>query len=190
MKKQIELRERKVEYTLRVSKRARRMRLAIYCDGSFVVTAPRSASENIIEQFIMQKSNWIIDRLEYFKDFSGQVFAKGTKKDYIKYKEQALALAQNRLSYFNRIYGFGFNKINIKNQKTRWGSCSRKGNLNFNYRIALIPERLADYIMAHELCHLKEFNHSQKFWSLVSLAIPDYLEIRSELRNKKQKVGK
>lgn len=182
MKKEIELHKKKVEYTLRVSKRARRMRLAIYCDGSFVVTAPRYASENIIEQFIIQKSQWIIDKLEYFKSFSGLVVLKSSKKDYIKYKEQALALAQNRIEHFNKIYGFKFNKINIKNQKTRWGSCSKKGNLNFNYKIALISERLADYIIVHELCHLKEFNHSKKFWNLVAKSIPDYLKIREELK--------
>ncbi len=182
MKKQIELRKNKVEYTLRVSKRARRMRLAVYCDGSFVVTAPRNISESIIEQFIIQKSQWVIDKLEYFRNVSGQVLAKGTKKDYTEHKDKALALAQKRIEYFNKIYGFEFNKINIKNQKTRWGSCSKKGNLNFNYKIVLIPERLADYIIAHELCHLKEFNHSQKFWNLVAKIIPDYLEMRKELK--------
>jgi hypothetical protein len=182
MKKRIELHKKKVEYTLRVSKRARRMRLAIYCDGNFVVTAPQNISENIIEQFIIRKSQWIIDKLEYFKSISGQVFARGTKKDYIRYKDQALVLAQKRIEYFNRVHGFTFNKINIKNQKTRWGSCSKKGNLNFNYKIVLLPERLADYIIAHELCHLKEFNHSQKFWNTVAQMIPDYLEIRDELK--------
>jgi len=182
MRKRIELHKKKVEYTLKVSKRARRMRLAIYCDGNFVVTAPRDVSENIIEQFIIRKSQWIIDKLEYFKSISGQLFAKGTKKDYAEYKDQALALAQERIECFNKIYGFKFNKINIKNQKTRWGSCSRKGNLNFNYKIALLPERLADYIIVHELCHLKRFNHSQKFWNLVAKAFPDYLDIRNELK--------
>ena len=182
MKRKIELHKNKVEYTLKVSKRARRMRLAIYCDGNFVVTAPQNMSENIIEQFIIRKSQWILDKLDYFKSISGRVFAKGTKKDYAKYKDQALVLAQQRIEYFNKDYGFKFNKINIKNQKTRWGSCSRKGNLNFNYKIALLSEKLADYIIIHELCHLKEFNHSQKFWNLVAKMMPDYLEIRNELK--------
>ena len=75
-----------------------------------------------------------------------------------------------------------FNKINIKNQKTRWGSCSKKGNLNFNYKIALLPQHLADYIIVHELCHLGEFNHSRSFWNLVAKVFPEYLGIRNELR--------
>jgi len=181
MKRKIELHKNKVEYTLKVSRRARRMRLAVYCDGNFVVTAPHSVSENIIEQFIIRKSQWIIDKLEYFKSISGQVFAKSTEKDFVEYKDRALVLAQKRVEYFNQAYGFKFNKINIKNQKTRWGSCSRKGNLNFNYKIALLPERLADYIIVHELCHLKEFNHSQKFWNLVAKAMPNYLDIRRDM---------
>jgi hypothetical protein len=147
-----------------------------------VVTAPRNISENVIEQFIIKKSQWIIDKLEYFKNIPGQVFAGAVKKDYRVFKGQALILAQKRIEYFNKIYGLKFNKISIKNQKTRWGSCSIKGNLNFNYKIALLPERLADYIIVHELCHLKEFNHSPKFWSLVFKMVPDYLEARKELK--------
>ncbi|PIP23438.1 MAG: hypothetical protein COX90_01110 [Candidatus Nealsonbacteria bacterium CG_4_10_14_0_2_um_filter_38_17] len=71
----------------------------------------------------------------------------------------------------------------MKNQKTRWGSCFKKGNPNFNYKIALLSQRLADYIVVHELCHLGELNHSQKSWNLVAKAVPDYPEIRDELKN-------
>jgi len=110
---------------------------------------------------------------------------KSDKGDYLKYKENALALAENRIRYFNKIYQFWLNAINIKNQKTRWGSCSRKGNLNFNYKIALLPLQLADYIIVHELCHLGEFNHSRKFWDLVGKTIPDYGLLRNELRKGK-----
>lgn len=182
MKKKIELDKKKVEYTLKVSRRARRMRLAIYCGGDFVVTVPRNMRESIIEKFIIEKSQWILGKLEYFKSFSAQPAKKGAKKDYEEYKGRALALVIKRIEYFNKIYGFKFNKISIRNQKTRWGSCSIKGNLNFNYKIALLGEKLADYIIVHELCHLKEFNHSQKFWNLVAEAIPDYRQIRKELK--------
>jgi predicted metal-dependent hydrolase len=181
MKKRIELHRKKVEYTLNVSKRARRMRLAIYCDGAFVVTAPESMSSNLIEKFIIQKSQWIVEKMDYFKSVSRFVF-KSSEADFLKYKGDALILAEDRIAYFNKIYGYSFNKINIKNQKTRWGSCSKKGNLNFNYKIALLPSRLSDYIIVHELCHLKEFNHSQKFWNLIARAIPDYQSIKDELR--------
>jgi predicted metal-dependent hydrolase len=103
---------------------------------------------------------------------------------FLTYKDKAYSIALERLSYFNSIYGYRWNKITIKNQKTRWGSCSRKGNINFNYKIVLLSLDCIDYIIVHELCHLKEFNHSKDFWSLVEEAIPNHLEIRRELRTK------
>lgn len=182
MKKQIELHKRKIDYTLRLSKRARRMRLAIYRGGAFVVTAPQFENQNIIEQFIIKKSQWILDKLDYFKKFSDISLVKSDKKYFSEHKKVALALAEERIEHFNNIYKFKFNKINIKNQKTRWGSCSSKGNLNFNYKIALLSQQISDYIIVHELCHLGEFNHSQKFWNLVAKTIPDYLEIKNKLK--------
>ena len=70
----------------------------------------------------------------------------------------------------------------MRNQRSRWGSCSRSGNLNFNYRIASLRPELQDYIVVHELCHLKEFNHKEGFWALVALTVPDWQTLRAELR--------
>ncbi|HLC99833.1 MAG TPA: M48 family metallopeptidase [Patescibacteria group bacterium] len=183
MKKQIRLREKDIEYTLRTSNRARRMRLAIYCDGDFVVTVPSGMRPGLVEQFILTKSQWILDKLEYFSSLGKKFFTKTSGGDFFKHKEEALFLAENRIRYFNAIYQFAFSSINIKNQKTRWGSCSKKGNLNFSYKIALLPQQLSDYIIVHELCHLGEFNHSKKFWNLVEKTVPDYLALRTELKN-------
>ena len=104
------------------------------------------------------------------------------RRRYLKYKETAREFISRRVGYFSNIYGCTVNRISVRDQRTRWGSCSRKGNLNFNYKIVLIPEKLADYIIVHELCHLKEFNHSKRFWALVGQTLPDYAEIRRELR--------
>ena len=112
-----------------------------------------------------------------------RVSLKGRKKEYLQYREMARALARERAGHFARAYGFSFRKIFIRNQKSRWGSCSKSGNLNFHYKIALMPSRIADYIIVHELCHLAEFNHSKKFWELVARTIPDHKRIRKELRN-------
>jgi len=102
--------------------------------------------------------------------------------EYLKYKKETLHMAEEKLLYFNQFYNLKWNKIFIKNQKTRWGSCSKQGNINFNYRIIFLPQKMADYIIVHELCHLQEFNHSADFWNLVAKVIPDYKEIRQELR--------
>lgn len=158
------------------------MRLTVYRGGEIVVTAPQDINQNFVEQFIHRKSKWILDKIEYFKQFSGLILPKGGKREFLMLKNQALLLAVERIKYFNDVYKFKFNNISVKNQKTRWGSCSSIGNLNFNYKIASVPQRLSDYIIVHELCHLGEFNHSQKFWNLVARAIPDYLELKKELK--------
>lgn len=109
---------------------------------------------------------------------------KGSKSEYLKYKNQALELVRNKLEHFNKFYNFKYNKVTVRNQSTRWGSCSKSGNLNFNYKLALLPENLVDYVVVHELCHLGEFNHSKNFWDLVARMAPDYKERRQELRIK------
>jgi len=175
-----------VSYTLKRHPRARRIRLAVYCDGSCVVTAPVSVSERLVEKFVAEKSSWIREARERFSALSHIIFVKKNKKaqreEYIATKTRAFALATERIAKWNAHYGFTFLNICIKDQKTRWGSCSKRGNLNFNYKIALLPEKLADYIIVHELCHLGEFNHSRAFWALVGETIPDYRALRSELR--------
>lgn len=108
---------------------------------------------------------------------------KGSTKKYLLHKESARKLVHERLEYFNQFYGFKYNKVAIRNQKTRWGSCSKRGNLNFSYKLALLPPHLADYIIVHELCHLKEFNHSQAFWDLVAQQFLDHKELRKKLKN-------
>ncbi len=182
MEKKITLKNKKISYTLKKSKRARRMRLAVYCDGAVVVTTPFDLKENIVERFLREKSQWVFSKLDFFKQFEDKSITKYSHEDYLKFKKDAYILAENRLEYFNKTYKLKYNKISIKNQKTRWGSCSKKGNLNFNYKIVLLPKNLADYIIVHELCHLKEFNHSKKFWNLVSKVMSDYLDIRKNLK--------
>ena len=108
---------------------------------------------------------------------------KGSAND-AAVRATARALAHARLSHFNQYYGFSYSRVFIRNQKTRWGACSAKGNLGFNYRIAFLPPELADYVIVHELCHLGQFNHSRAFWELVEQQIPNHKELRHELRTK------
>jgi predicted metal-dependent hydrolase len=180
--KEIELQDKKVQYTLRLSTRAKRMRLAIYHNGAFVVTAPRLASFGVIENFIFRKAEWVLRKLKNTRRVPEKIFYKSTKKEYATYKEKARALAHDRMRHFNTIYNFSWERVAIRNQKSRWGSCSQKGNINFNYKIALLPAHLADYVIVHEMCHLKEFNHSQKFWDLVARVFPNHTELRKELK--------
>ncbi|MEI6480632.1 MAG: M48 family metallopeptidase [bacterium] len=108
---------------------------------------------------------------------------RARREGLLRYGEEARGLALSRLEYFNQFYNFKYGTVRIKAQTTRWGSCSSKGNLNFNYKMALLPPHLVDYLVVHELCHLGEFNHSQNFWDLVGKTIPNYLELRAELKS-------
>jgi predicted metal-dependent hydrolase len=172
-----------IPYSIRLSARAKRMRIAVYSDSSVVLTLPHGLNFGAAEKFIAQKFSWIVKSLRRFEPFRHRVIIKSGRREYNKYRDGALALAKQKVLQWNQIYNFNINRVNIKNQKTRWGSCSKKGNLNFNYKIVHLPEKLVDYLVVHELCHLKEFNHSKNFWALVANAIPDYKALRSQLRS-------
>jgi predicted metal-dependent hydrolase len=181
MEKEIELQNRKIKYFQKYSKRSKRIRLAIYPGGKIVLTSPSNVADGFVNNFMIKKAQWIITKYDNLKLLSPKT---ANPEEYNNYKQKASDLAHSRLEYFNQTYGFKYNKVSIKNHTTLWGSCSKKGNLNFNYKIALLSPRQSDYIIVHELCHLKEFNHSKRFWDLVAQTIPDYKQIRLELKGK------
>ena len=104
-----------------------------------------------------------------------------TDDDIRKMKDEAKRVIPDRVKYYAGIMGVTFGKITIKNQKTRWGSCSSKGNLNFNCLLMLTPDKVRDYVVIHELCHLKQMNHSKMFWAEVEKVMPDYKVYRQWL---------
>jgi hypothetical protein len=172
-------------YRLRLSRRARRLRISIAAGGEVTVTRPWFVSERTARAFISQQAAWIKKHLVRLNDINvNSLRPGGTKADYQARKGEALAIVTERLAYFNQTYGFVWTRITIKNQKTRWGSCSRRGHLNFNYCLAALAPELRDYIIVHELCHLREFNHSPRFWNLVARVLPDYKERRRRLRGR------
>lgn len=180
--KKIIINSHEIEYQLRRNKRSRRLRLSVYPDSSVVVTLPYRVNETIAENFLREKSAWLLDKILKIR-VSGQVVSlKASKADFLKNKKKALDFVIERTAFWNRFYNFKYRKISVKNQKTRWGSCSRKGNLNFNFKLLFLPGHIADYVIVHELCHLQEFNHSSRFWKQVARTVPDYLAIRRELR--------
>ena len=114
-----------------------------------------------------------------------RVRRKASKKSKDEFKllaPHARVLVHERLEHFNRHYGYIFGKVFIRNTRSRWGSCSSRGNLGFNYRIVKLPPALQNYIVVHELCHLKEFNHSPQFWALVAEQVPNWKALRANLR--------
>lgn len=181
--KELNINNQKINYSLRTSRRSRFMRLSIYGDGSLVVTKPYRVNENMVEHFLMQKIDWIISKIGVISKLKNPGLNRNNKKHYFENKEAALKLVNEKVAEINKYYQFNHNRICVRNQITRWGSCSKKGNLNFNYKLLFLTPGLCDYIIAHELCHLKEFNHGEKFWRLVEKVVPDYKEKRKELKN-------
>jgi predicted metal-dependent hydrolase len=172
----------KISYILRRSKKSKRVRLQVHSDGRIVVTSPFRIRRSMVENFISDKIKWIESKINYFNGIKNGVGLTFSRNDYKKHKKRASIFLSERVNFYNKFYKFSFNKICIKNQKTRWGSCSRKGNINLNYKILFLPKELQDYIIVHEICHLKEMNHKDRFWALVSQTFPNHIEIRKKLR--------
>ena len=178
----MELRGNKIQYVLKRSSRVKNIRLAVSFDG-VVVTAPSLCDENFIEDFIAKNSAWINGKLKSFSELERKTVIRTNRRDYLRNKEKARRMIKERIAHFNKFFGFKFNRVAIRNQKTLWGSCSGDGNLNFNYALVKINPDLADYVVVHEMCHLWHFDHSRDFWDLVGRAIPDYKKKRKELKS-------
>ncbi len=111
------------------------------------------------------------------------LFRTRSRKLYLANREAARAMVVARVNHFNIHYKLPVGRIAIRNQKSRWGSCSRKGNLNFSYKLAFLPPELRDYVIVHEICHVQEFNHGRGFWDLVGQTVPEYKALRKKLRD-------
>jgi predicted metal-dependent hydrolase len=157
---------------IKKSTRASRVRLTVRRDGTVLLTQPLHMSIETVLQFARQKEDWIARAIAYYKKADLLLLPKPSKRDYEKYKREAKLLVLEKLRILNEHYHFEFKKVSIKNQKSRWGSCSHEKNLNFSYRIIFLPEHLQDYLIVHELCHTKVLNHSRDFWNLVKEKIP------------------
>lgn len=169
-------------YTIKKHKRAKSIKITIHPDATVHVTIPHRLPKIFAHRFVKQNTAWINEKIKQIQK-SPRITLKGTDTEYKKCKEIARMLVHARLELFNKHYDFKYNAVRIKNTIRTWGSCSRHGNLNFNYKIALIPPEMSDYIIVHELCHLKEFNHSKRFWGLVEQTIPNYTKIRKTIKN-------
>ena len=173
-----------IPYTIKRHKRARRVIISVHPSGDVVVTLPTRAPVERAEMFVQARMPWILQtQAKLKKKFEGKIALKQSRKEYVALKNQALAFTHERIAVYNTHYKFNFGRISIRMQKSRWGSCSRKGNLNFNYKLVHLPIELADYIVVHELCHLKEMNHGQNFWDLVAETVPDHKKLRNTLRS-------
>lgn len=147
-------------------------------DLSVTVRAPRCASRKDIERILKEKDSWIreqMNRIEYKKvQYEAMKAEHLTSEELRALAEKARKYFPERVAYYAGLMGVDYGRITIRNQRTRWGSCSSKGNLNFNCLLMLTPAEVIDYVVVHELCHRKEMNHSKAFWREVESVLPDY----------------
>ncbi|MDP4009147.1 MAG: SprT family zinc-dependent metalloprotease [bacterium] len=182
MERQIRVKNARIRYAVKRTSSVKSPSLRVYRNGRFVVLAPLSMRYEKIQEFLRSKADWLLEQYRFFRRFQGRLLFTTSKDAYLNYKEEARAFVKNRLDFYKKIYRVSPNQVRIKNHKVTWGSCSENGNLNFNYKLLFLPRRLANYLVVHELCHLREFNHSPKFWKLVEQTFPDYHQLEQELR--------
>ncbi len=179
--REIVLGSERVTYVIRESPRARYLRMTMNVDGGLVVTLPRYGGEHLVESFLRDKAAWILKHLRRMKRLSTKIILTHSREEYARNKDAFLSAVTQRLEFFNSLYQFRYNRISIRNQTSLWGSCTRAGNLQFNYKLSHLGREAIDYVVVHELCHLKEHNHGPRFWKLVEKTIPNYKAIRKSL---------
>lgn len=156
--------------------------LQIKEDGSLLLRIPNSVSTKRAMDFAKQHEDWI--RKHYQKAVKNrQCTQTYSAVEIDKYKKKLRPVLEYRAAYYADVMGVSYNRIAIRDQKTRWGSCSGKGNLNFNWKLILMPPEILDYVVVHELAHRIEMNHSARFWAQVETILPDYRERRKWLKN-------
>ena len=169
--------------------RSRRKSLAIEITPELqvVVRAPVRMPVREINAFVQEKDDWIRAHLQQMaekKRLREQYREQALSKEELQeLATQAMKLIPQKVHYYAQIIGVTYGRITIRNQRTRWGSCSGKGNLNFNCLLLLMPEEVLDYVVVHELCHRKEMNHSARFWEEVEKILPDYRQRRKWLKD-------
>lgn len=182
------------ELTYRIVRSERKtLSVSIQPDCTITVRAPRSVSDSQIRRFLIEKQHWLITKYLEAKqkqeaipcsDLTDTQRAALTRR----YIDAAKEYFPKRVAYFHQFTGGTYSRITIRDQKTRWGSCSSKGTLSFNWRLMLAPPAILDYVVVHELCHLRHMDHSPAFWQAVGEVFPDYASARKWLRKHGQEL--
>lgn len=165
----------KIEYIIKKSRR-RTISVQITPDQKLLVKAPTYTSIKEVEDFLREKRDWILKQINRTKVQSQQAAQMGilSEKEIRKLKRDAKKIIPERVEYYAKLSGITYNRIFIRLQKSRWGSCSVEGNLNFNALLALMPLEVLDSVVVHELCHRRHMDHSKAFYDEVLKIFPDY----------------
>ena len=151
-------------------------------NGRVIVRSPMGVANNTIERFIKKNRGWIDKHVEMSKN-TNDPFADLSRSELENIRESARAILTSKTEKYSHIMGLKYGRITITGAKTRFGSCSSKGNISYSYRLVLYPEDAIDYVVVHELAHIKEMNHSKRFYAIIEKVLPDYKERIKLLKN-------
>ncbi len=170
-----------------VHSQRRTISIQITRDGEVVVRCPLGVSDKKAREFVESHRDWL--EIHYARAQARKSTQPVmTEEEVQQYRARARSVLTERTRFWAEKMGVSYGRITIRQQVTRWGSCSAKGNLNFNWTLILVPEDLLDYVVVHELAHRIEMNHSERFWKLVKAQLPDYQERRMRLRQYENQV--
>ncbi len=155
-------------------------------DGQVIVRAPQRMPQSEIEKFLLRSMDWINKQIRKQEELKAKASANPverlTMQELEELAKKAMKVIPERVAYYAPKVGVTYGRITIRNQKSRWGSCSAKGNLNFNCLLMLAPPEVIDSVVVHELCHRIEMNHSKKFYEHVLRVYPDYYKHHAWLK--------
>lgn len=171
--------DREETYLVHIRRSARKTIALEIREGELYLRIPRELPESGIREFLHKHIRWIRNRMASHTKALPDTFTEEEKR---RLKQQAGEILKAKTAYFARLMGVSYNRIFIKEQKTVWGSCSTKGNLNFNWKLIFTGPDQLEYVVVHELAHLKQMNHSPAFWREVEAVLPDYRERRKKLK--------
>ncbi len=165
--------------------RRRTLSLEITQAGEALVRAPLRTGDELIRAFVAARAGWLETHMAAFaaRKAAEAAIPRLSPAELEALRREAQEKLEARARHFAPLLGVDWERITVRTQRTRWGSCSARGNLSFNALLALAPPEILDYVVVHELCHLKEMNHSPRFWAEVAALLPDWRERRRRLRD-------
>lgn len=169
-----------MEYEIIYAKR-KSLSLQIKPDLTILVRAPFGTSKKYIDEFVSKHSDWIERKCNEISSRTINPYSF-TDKEINELKKKTLEFVLPRVEYYANLMGLKPSKIGVSSAKRRFASCSSAGGLNFSFRLCLYPREAIDYVVVHELAHMKEMNHSKRFWAVVEKYMPDYKERRQLLK--------
>ena len=179
--------KREISVSIKRSSR-KSLGLEVRTTGEVFARVPSRLSDTKIKEFIESHKDWIIQKVSQMsekKDGRQEIRIPSWENLNLQEHKEIKDKISERVAYYSRKMGVTYGRITIRNQKTRWGSCSSKGNLNFNYRLFYLPGELLDYVVVHELAHRRYMNHSRQFWQEVGTYFPQHEQCRQRFSDYK-----